>query len=182
MAIFGDGEAKETDGHFRDAYGAAKLLAENSYIVVNGGGPGVMLAATLGAKAGGGKVEVVVINELVKMGNYEGQSGENVALADIKYEVENYDKRVAKLAEVADAFVVFKGGTGTIAELGMVWSKAKFDYGHHEPVILFGGFWREIIGAISQNLGLEKIENEVVKVVENQAELMAVLRESRAGN
>lgn len=176
VAIFGDGAAKETDQHYKEAYETAKLLAENGYMIINGGGPGVMLAATLGAKAGGGKVEVVVVNPKIKLGNFEGESEENTSRADVRYETENYDERVAKLAEVADAFVVFKGGTGTLSELGMVWSKAKFDYGHHEPIILFGKFWQEIMGVIEKDLGLEETEKEVIKVVERPEEVLELLK------
>lgn len=176
VAIFGDGEARETDQHFKDAYEVAKLLAENGYVIVNGGGPGVMLSATLGAKAGGGKVEVVVMNPKKEMENFEGESRENIKQADVRYETENYDERVAKLAEVADAFVVFKGGTGTLSELGMVWSKAKFDFGHHEPIILFGKFWQEIMGVIEKDLGLEETEKGVIKIVEKPEEVIERLK------
>jgi uncharacterized protein (TIGR00730 family) len=182
VAIFGDGEAKETDRHFKEAYEVAKLLAENGYIIVNGGGPGVMLAATLGAEAGGGKIEVVVMNPKKDMGNYEGESQENTNRANLRYETESYDERVAKLAEVADAFVVFKGGTGTLSELGMVWSKAKFDFGHHEPIILFGRFWQEIVEVIEKDLGLEETEKEVIKIVEKAEEVIEGLKSTKAGN
>lgn len=177
VAIFGDGKARETDQHFKDAYEAAKLLAENGYVIVNGGGPGVMLAATLGAKAGEGKVEVVVVDKRVNMGkNYEDWWEKNAKQADKKYSMGSYEERLNKLIEIADAFVVFKGGTGTLSELGMVWSKAKFDFGHHEPIILFGKFWREIIGVIEKDLGLEETEKGVIKIVERPEEVLAILK------
>ena len=44
IAFFGDAEAKENDQHFLDAFNTAKLLAEKKYIIVNGGGPGVMFS------------------------------------------------------------------------------------------------------------------------------------------
>ncbi|MCX6726542.1 MAG: TIGR00730 family Rossman fold protein, partial [Candidatus Shapirobacteria bacterium] len=58
VAFFGDAEAVEGQKHFDLAMKTAQLLAENGYIIINGGGPGIMLAATLGAKIGGGKVEL----------------------------------------------------------------------------------------------------------------------------
>lgn len=175
IAIFGDGAAKENDDHYKDAYKTAKLLAENGYTIINGGGPGVMLAATQGAKKAGGRVEVVTIDP-TKMGkHFEGKNTENVTKADIEYTTNNYDERVAKLAEVADAFVVFKGGTGTLSELTMTWSKAKFDFGHHEPVILFGSFWKDFLGVIEKDMGLEETEKEVITVVETPEEVLTEL-------
>ena len=96
VAIFGDADAKKTDQHFIDAFNTAKMLAENGYIIVNGGGPGVMLAATLGAKAGGGRVETVILDPKRKMKNYEGFNKENHELADKEYKTRNYPNRLNK--------------------------------------------------------------------------------------
>jgi uncharacterized protein (TIGR00730 family) len=180
IAIFGDGAAKENDDHYKDAYETSKLLAKNGYVIVNGGGPGIMLAATLGAKEAGGIVEIVTINPANMGENYEGKNMENVTKADVEYTTNNYDERVAKLAEVADAFVVFKGGTGTLSELTMTWSKAKFDFGHHEPIILYGKFWKEILGVIEKDMGLEETEREVITVVETPEGVLAEL--AKVGN
>ncbi len=176
VAVFGDGEARQSDKHFKDAVEVAKLLAQNGYIVINGGGPGVMKAATLGAKEGGGKVEVVIVNPSEKIGNYEGVDEENLKMADKIIKADTYDSRLSKLVEIADAFVFFKGGTGTISEMGLAWSKAKFDYGHHEPLIFFGKFWGKIISSMMKGLGLEKIEKEVVVIVDKVEEVVASLR------
>jgi len=176
VAIFGDGEARQNDRHFKDAAEVARLLAKNGYIIVNGGGPGVMRAATLGAKEGGGKVEVVIVNPSEKIGNYEGVDEENLKMADKIIKADTYDSRLSKLVEIADAFVFFKGGTGTISEMGLAWSKAKFDYGHHEPLIFFGKFWKEIIGGLMKGLGLEEIEKEVVVIVDKTEDVMTSLK------
>ncbi len=175
VAFFGDGEAKTKDGHFQGAMKVARLLAEKGYIIVNGGGPGVMKAATLGAKEGGGKVEVVVLDKKREPGNYEGRDEVNVKMADKVIETRDYSERISKLIELADAFVIFKGGTGTISEIGMAWSAAKFDYGKHEPLIFFGKFWKKIIGDLIKVLKLEKKEREVVTVVEKAEEVLVVL-------
>ena len=82
VAVFGDAEATDKDKHFIDAFNTSKLLAENGYIVVNGGGPGIMLASTLGAKSVGGRVETVVIDPKKKPKNFEGFNLENHQLAD----------------------------------------------------------------------------------------------------
>jgi len=176
VAIFGDGEARESDKHFKDAARVSKLLAENGYIIINGGGPGVMKAATLGAKEGGGQVEVVIVNPSEKIENYEGVDEENLKTADKIIKADTYDSRLSKLVEIADAFVFFKGGTGTISEMGLAWSKAKFDHGHHEPLIFFGKFWKKIINSLVKGLELEKIEKEVVTVVNKAEKVVASLR------
>jgi predicted Rossmann-fold nucleotide-binding protein len=177
VAFFGDADAKSTDQHFIDAFDTAKLLAEAGYVVVDGGGPGVMLAATLGAKTGKGKVELVIIDEKVKMGkNYEGSDNENQIKANKIYKTKNIQDRTEKLIEIADAYVVFKGGTGTMAELALVWEKAKFEYGKHEPLIFFGDCWKNTIEDLVENLDFDKIERKVYDFAENSEEVLRIIQ------
>ena len=172
VAFFGDGMAEEKDKHFQDAYETAKLLAEKGYVIVNGGGPGVMLASTLGAKAGGGRVEVVILDPQKDPANYEKTSQKNFSMADKKYIMPEYPDRMNKLIEIADAFVIFKGGTGTLAEVGMVWSLAKFESGHHEPLIFFGKEWENTVKEIVKDLDFEKIEKDVYSIAEKPEEVL----------
>ena len=130
--------AKKSDEHYQLAFETAKLLARYGYIIVNGGGPGVMGAATSGAKESGGKVELVVIDPRKSPNNYEGTSSKNLEEADKVYVTENYQERMNMLVNIADAYVIFKGGSGTLSEAGLVWELAKFEYGHQEPLIFVG--------------------------------------------
>lgn len=177
VAFFGDGKAVEKDEHFQLAFDTAELLAKNNFITVNGGGPGVMLASSLGAEQGGGEIEVVVVDKSKQpVGNYEGQNNQNLKLADKTYNEIDYLNRIGELAVVADAFLIFKGGTGTLAEFGYVWSLAKFDYGHHEPVILVGKGWKKIIESIKDFLNLEDKEMEVIYFAENENEVLEIIK------
>ena len=175
VAFFGDAEASQKNEHYNIAKETASLLAKNGYIIANGGGPGVMLASTLGAKEAGGKVEVVVVNEDNVPENFEGRCEENMELADKVYEMANYENRLNKLVEIADAFVIFKGGTGTLAEVGLVWSWGKFDYGNHEPLIFVGKEWQQIVPIIVQSLGLETTEKRVYVIVSRPEEVLEKL-------
>lgn len=176
IAFFGDADIKPNSDAYKSAYNTAKLLAENEYIVVNGGGPGIMGAATTGAIAGGGKVELVVMDPKFIPNNYEGIDDENLKYSSKTYFEKSYPNRLNKLVEIADAFVVFKGGTGTLSEVGLIWETAKFEYGHHEPVIFFGQEWREIIALIEKNMNYETIEKRVVTVVDTPDEVLEILK------
>ena len=177
VAFFGDAEAKETDVHYKLAYETAKLLAINGYVIINGGGPGIMLASTLGAAAAEGKIEVVIIDENVNMGaNYEGSGMDNKTKANIIYRTETIQDRTEKLIDISDAFIIFKGGTGTMAELSLVWEKAKFAYGSHKPLIFVGDFWKDIIEKIVEDLNFDKIEKNVYEIVNTPAEVLETLR------
>jgi len=170
--------AKKTDEHYRQAFETAKLLAENGYTIVNGGGPGVMEAATLGAKEAGGKVELVVLNPIKNPDNYEGIDKENERLANKIYITENYQERMGKLTEIADAYVIFKGGSGTLSEVGLVWELAKFEYGHHEPLIFVGKEWKAVVKTIEEKMNFEEKEKRVVVTVEKPEEVVRALEQA----
>lgn len=179
VAIFGDADAKRTDQHFIDAFNTAKLLAENGYIVVNGGGDGVMLAATLGAKAGGGRVETVILDPKRKMKNYEGFNKENHELADKEYKTKNYPDRLNKLIEIGDAFVIFNGGVGTLSEVGLTWQMAKFEYGEHEPLIFFGEELAELVGSLIEKLKYDPVEKKLYQTVYSAEEVLETIKNRR---
>jgi uncharacterized protein (TIGR00725 family) len=128
VAIFGDADAKNNQMHYKSAYKIAKKLAENGIGIVNGGGPGVMKAATLGAKDGSGQSTIVIIDPLKEPKNFEGTDKENFKKATKVIKTKNFDERILKLFDIADAYVVMKGGTGTIVEMALCWQKAKFNY------------------------------------------------------
>ncbi len=177
VGLFGDDEDKPGEEHFLLAYRTARLLVQDGYIVVNGGGPGVMLAATLGAKNAHGKAEAVVIDEKIDMGeNYEGQYHPNVDIVDTKIETTNYPDRLGKLIAESDAFMIFKGGTGTISEIGMVWSEAKFNFGKHKPIIFVGAFWNKILSDIAEELAIDSEETSVYEVVSSPEEAVDALK------
>jgi len=181
VAFYGDADAKKIDQHYIDAFDTAKLLAKNGYIIVNGGGPGVMLASTLGAKEEKGRVEVVIIDEKVDMGkNYEGSEISNKKLVDKIYRTKTIQQRTEKVVEIADAHIVFKGGTGTMAELALVWEKAKFEYGNHEPLIFYGDCWKNTVEDLVNNLNFDSIERKVYDFANSPEEVLELINNKRS--
>lgn len=172
VAFFGYSLSTEDEDEYKGAYETAKLVAESGRRVVNGGGPGVMYAATKGAKDAGGKVTVVYYEPLHST-SFEGKAGRNIA--DKQFKEENYIDRTKKLLELADAYIVFNGGTGTMSEFTMAWAVAKLYFGHHKPLILYGAFWKEIIETLRQNTKVRKDSYGVFKIVETPKEAISAL-------
>ncbi|MFZ2152676.1 MAG: LOG family protein [Microgenomates group bacterium] len=175
MAFFGDADIAEKDHTYKLARNTAKLLAENGYTIVNGGGPGIMGAATEGAREAGGRVELVIIDPKREPNNYEGNDNKNMEYASKVTITNNIEERVTKLVEIADAFVVFRGGTGTLAEVGLVWELAKFEYGHHEPLIFVGKEWEAVVKDLVTKMHFEEKEKRVVATVKKPIEVLKVL-------
>lgn len=182
VASFGFADAKEGESLYQDAFEVAKALAQTGYTVVDGGGPGVMRAASLGAKAGGGKVVGVTFYPQ-DMQNFEGRDPLNIIDQEIK--TNTYIERTLTLMKEGQVYVVFNGGTGTISEFGMAWGLARLYFGHHKPLILYGEFWTKIIETFKHNMRLRPEELQVFKFANSPHEvLMAITsfeREIQAG-
>jgi len=174
VAIFGYADATENDRLFKSVIDVTKKLAEAGYTVVDGGGPGVMRAATIGAKEGGGKVVAVTLYPK-DMPTFEGRDPKNLFDQEIK--TENYVERTLTLMKEGQVYVIFNGGTGTISEFGMAWGLAKLYFGHHKPLILYGKFWKNIIKAFRENMMIRPVELKVFKIVESPEEVLQAINE-----
>ena len=173
VTFLGYADAKQADDPFKAAYEVARLCAQKGYTIVNGGGPGVMKASTMGAKSAGGKaIGVTFFPKDIPV--FEGRDETNKV--DHLIVVENYLERTLKLLELGHIFVIFNGGTGTISEFGMAWGLARLYFGHHKPLILYGDFWQEIIFAFTKGMYIRSEERNVFKIVNKpQSALDAIL-------
>lgn len=171
VTFFGSSANHESDQNFKDAFTTAKLVASSGRIVVNGGGPGVMLASTLGAKAANGKTKSVYFTpELAS--HFEGRSDVAANFADKSYEEVNYIMRTKKLLELGDAYIIFNGGTGTISEFAMAWGVARLYIDHHKPLILFGDFWHHLIVDFKKHMMIRSDEEKVYDIVTTPQEAL----------
>lgn len=174
VAIFGSSHADLNSELAKDAYNVAKKLAEAGYIVVDGGGPGIMRAASEGAKSAGGKVVGIILQADEHM-HYEGRDPQNKV--DLEIKAKNYVERTIALMREGQVYVVFNGGTGTISEFGMAWGLAKLYFGHHKPLILYGKFWETIMDVFKENMLITNEEREVYKIVDSpQGVLDAIIQ------
>ncbi len=174
IAIFGYANTEQKDHLFRDVFNVSKCLAEAGYTIVDGGGPGVMLAASMGAREGGGRTIGVTLYPK-DMKNFEGRDPKN--LLDVEIKTETYIERTLTLMKEGQVYVIFKGGTGTISEFGMAWGLARLYFGHHKPLILYGKFWEKIIKAFKENMALRPEELKVFKIVSSPDGVLDAINE-----
>ncbi|MCA9380725.1 methyltransferase domain-containing protein [Candidatus Dojkabacteria bacterium] len=173
ITFFGDSAIPEDDSIYKDVFNAAKVMAENGYKIVNGGGPGLMKAATDGAESVNG--DTVAIYWEPKLASiFEGKNLANVA--DETESQSNYINRTFGLIEEGDAYVVCKGGTGTVSEFGLVWALAKLYFGAHKPVILFGDFWPELIDAFKSQMNIDEKELGVLYYATEPEDILKIVR------
>jgi len=173
IAFFGDADISLADETYKCAFDVAEALAKEGYVIVDGGGPGVMEAATTGAEKAGGET-ISVTFDPVKAPGFEGKYIGNVT--DTEVVTTNYIERMFKLMENGDSFIIFKGGSGTMSEFGTAWVLAKLYYGHHKPFILFGEHWIPIIDAIRDNMNIDAKEYSVFEICRNKGEVLAAIQ------
>lgn len=174
IAFFGFADFPKNSRNYQEAFGAAQLLAKSGYTIVNGGGPGIMDAATQGAESVSGETLAITFSPQDAPG-FEGRYLANRADKEIK--TSNYIDRMFKLLEHADCFMIFKGGSGTISEWGTAWVLGKIYYPHHKPFILYGQHWHKIIDTLKKEMKLRPVELKVFKIVDKETELIPTLIE-----
>ncbi len=172
VTFFGSSKGEAGDPNYDSAQVTAREIAKFGITIIDGGGPGVMQAATLGAKEVKGKTEVVYYDPK-QATDFNGESVRN--LADKQYKEENYIERTRKLLELGDAYIIFNGGTGTISEFGMAWGLARLYFGHHKPLILYGYFWHYIIGEFKRRMKIRDEELKVLTIVANTQEVIKAI-------
>jgi len=142
IAIFGTGKAMEGDEVFECAYEIGKALAEEGFVVANGGYGGTMLAAAKGAREAGGEVIGVTCSAFRRSRANEYVTEEIVT--------DSLGQRLEKLVELGAGYVVLAGGTGTLLELAYVWEfKNKGFLPGGKPIIIVGEFWKPLVELIA---------------------------------
>jgi len=174
IAFLGSSEAKKGTRLYNEVFKTAKLLAKKGYVIVNGGGPGVMDASTQGAKSVKGETLAITFYPQEAPG-FEGRYPKNIADKEVK--TGNYIERTFKLLEHGDIYIIFKGGTGTFSEFAMAWCLARLYYGVHKPFILYGNFWRKIISSFKKNMFIRGKEEKVFKIVNKPEKVLIAIEE-----
>ncbi len=174
VAFFGSADIEQDHEVCQKVYKAAQTLAKQGKVIVNGGGPGVMEAATRGAESVQGDTVAITFYP-DDMPEFEGRDEGNVV--DVEVQTANYIERMFSLIYYADLFICFRGGTGTLSEWTTAWLLAHLYHGKHKPLILYGEFWFEVIEVIKKHFFVGEKETEVFKIVTSQEELSQAIKD-----
>ncbi|MBI4091129.1 LOG family protein [candidate division WWE3 bacterium] len=174
ISILGGAEWQESDTTYLECKSTCELLAKSGYTILNGGGPGVMKAATEGAHLAQGKVIGVTFYPKGVHKHFEGRDKTN--LIDEEIEANDYFDRTKKLLQLGQCHIVFKGGTGTISEFGMSWASSRIHQGHQIPLILFGHFWHDIVKSLNEYMYMRIDEFKLYKIVKTPTEVLGFIK------
>jgi uncharacterized protein (TIGR00730 family) len=142
VTVFGSSRPQENDAEYGQARLLGRLLAEKGFAVCTGAYRGTMEAASRGAKDAGGKTYGVTADAFA--------AAKANAWVDVEVRVATWQERLFELIRLADGFVVCKGGTGTLAELAVVWEMMNKSMMAAKPLVALGEFWQPIIKRVRE--------------------------------
>jgi uncharacterized protein (TIGR00730 family) len=139
VSIFGGARARPGSELYANAEKLARRIAQEGFAVITGGGPGVMEAANLGARDGGG--HSIGLN--IKLPHE--QSANPYAHTVIHFDY--FFARKVMFVKYACAFIGLPGGYGTLDEMFECLTLKQTGKMKDFPVILFGTeFWSGLDG------------------------------------
>jgi hypothetical protein len=138
VSVFGSARAKPGDPNYELAVRIARLLAENGFNVISGGGPGIMEAANKGAAEAGGKS--VGLNIQLP---FEQKPN---SFANIRLNFRYFFIRKVMFVKYAVAYVILPGGFGTLDELTEAITLIQTKRIKPFPVILVNrSYWKGLV-------------------------------------
>ncbi|MGE3807344.1 MAG: TIGR00730 family Rossman fold protein [Gemmataceae bacterium] len=145
VAVFGSTRHGEGSPFYQQARDTAKLLGQQGFAVITGGGPGLMEAANRGVQEGGGLS--------VGLNIHLAEAQQPNPYLDVCYECHYFFVRKMMFAKYAHGFVIFPGGFGTLDELFESLTLIQTAKLANFPVILFGSaYWRPLIDWLRQSV------------------------------
>ncbi len=142
ITVFGSGNTVKGDQLYADAESIGKLLADNKYTVCCGGYGGTMEAVCKGGKSAGGKTIGITID-------FPGSEpnkfiDENVVMA-------NWVERLMELIAIGDAYVILKGGSGTLVEISAIIEMMNKKIMKEKILIFYTDFWKKVIESLKHD-------------------------------
>ena len=175
VTIFGSTRIKPGDEVYRKAEQIGRLLAENGFSVITGGGPGVMEAANKGASAAGGKsIGLNIELPLEQKPN---------PYANITLRFRYFFVRKVMFVKYAVAYVILPGGFGTMDELFESITLIQTHKIKPFPVILFGSdYWKGLLDWIRKVVLKEgKIsasDLDILQIIDTPEEIIRTIKKT----
>ncbi len=141
VTVFGSARPGPDDPRYASARALGAALAEQGWVVCSGGYAGVMEAVSRGAKDAGGRILGVTDKSSSARAN---------RWIDEEIRVDTWQERLFELIARGHGYVACPGGTGTLAELAVVWEMLNKRVMRPKPMIILGKFWQPVIECVRE--------------------------------
>jgi len=175
VSIFGSTRTRPGDEVYQRAEQTGKLLAENGFAVITGGGPGVMEAANKGAFSAGGKSIGLNIELPLEQ---KPNPYTNITL-NFRY----FFVRKVMFVKYAVAYIILPGGFGTMDELLESITLIQTKKIRPFPVILVGSnYWKGFLEWIKEVVLKEgKISSadlDILQLIDEPQEIIKTIKKT----
>jgi len=173
VTIFGSARIRPDDIYYQKTEKLARLLVQEKFSVITGGGPGVMEAANKGAAEAGGKSVGLNIKLL-----YEQKPN---PYANIHLDYKYFFVRKVMFVKYAVAYVIMPGGFGTMDELSEALTLIQTKKIKAFPLILMGSeYWQGLIDWMKNTMVKDgKIlaaDMDLIQVVDEPEEVIKLIK------
>ncbi len=166
ITVFGSAFPKDGDEEYDFAYQLGRQLGKNNFNVCTGGYYGIMEAVSKGALENKAEVFGVTVNYFDRQAN---------KFITTEINCDTLFEKITKLIELGDAYVILKGGTGTLLELAAVWEFANKKLLKAKPIIYHSSMWQKIIPVIDERLKYENRKTGLIKSCDSLDEIITYL-------
>jgi len=171
VSIFGSARLKEDTKDYQLAREIGKKFSDRGYGVITGGGPGIMEAGNRGASEGKGESIGVGIELPFEAGNNKYID------FDKNLQCDYFHVRKVLFVKYSQAFVIMKGGFGTLDELFEVITLAQTGKTSAFPIYLVGSdYWKGLVDWIKNTMLVEgtvsKKDLDLFRIVDTADEVV----------
>lgn len=169
VTVFGSSRPKPGEPEYILAYDVGRELANAGFTVCSGGYGGIMEASSRGAKNVGGHTIGIVTDYFSRKPN---------EWVDTAVTMKTMVDRMLELVNRGNAYVILKGGTGTLLELAAVWEFMNKGIIQEKPIVVVGNFWDGVVNTLKEELAWEGLADctRFVSVARNPGECAELIR------
>lgn len=176
ISIFGSAQTLPTDSYYQKAQSLASKLATEGYSIITGGGPGIMEAASKGAKEAGAKsvgLNIELPHEQIP-NPYQ----------NVKLEFRYFFVRKVMFVKYSMGYVCMPGGFGTLDEFFESLTLMQTNKIYPMPLILFGqDYWGGLYDWIENTLldrgAISEEDLKLVHITDDEDEVIEVINKHR---
>ncbi len=177
VTIFGSARFHRNHRYYKKAVEVGRLLSNNGYTIITGGGSGIMEAANKGASANKGGLSVglnITLPKEQKPNAYQNRS------LNFRY----FFSRKVMFIKYATGYVCMPGGFGTLDEFFEALTLIQTHKIYPLPLVLFGKeYWQPILDFMKTTLieykTISPEELKIIKQTDDPEEVVAIMNRHR---